>query len=74
LPALGLASGNGPMLCILSMGAGSMLLSHANDAYFWVIARFSGLDMKIMLKVYTIATCFMGLTAYGLVYLLSRLL
>jgi len=74
LPALGLAAGNGPLLCVLSMGAGSMLLSHANDAYFWVITRFSGLDMKTMLKVYTIATGFMGVTAYGMVYILSRIL
>jgi GntP family gluconate:H+ symporter len=74
LPALGLASGNGPLLCVLSMGAGSMLLSHANDAYFWVITRFSGLDMKTMLKVYTVATGLMGVTAYGMVYILSRLL
>ncbi|HEY4108506.1 GntP family permease [Puia sp.] len=74
LPALGLASGNGPLLCILSMGAGSMMISHANDAYFWVIARFSGLDMRTMLKVYSMATLFMGLTAYGTVYLFSRFL
>ena len=74
MPALGLASGNGPLLCVLSMGAGSMMLSHANDAYFWVITRFSGLDMKTMLKVYTVATGFMGVVAYGAVYILSRLL
>ena len=74
LPALGLASGNGPLLCVLSMGAGSMMLSHANDAYFWVITRFSGLDMRTMLKVYTVATGFMGVIAYGMVYILSRLL
>jgi GntP family gluconate:H+ symporter len=74
LPALGLASGNGPLLCVLSMGAGSMLLSHANDAYFWVITRFSGLDMKTMLRVYTVASGLMGVTAYGMVYILSRFL
>lgn len=74
LPALGLATGNGPLLCILSMGAGSMMISHANDAYFWVIARFSGLDMRTMLKVYTVATLLMGLTAYGMVYIVSRFL
>lgn len=74
LPAIGLASGNGPMLCVLSMGAGSMMISHANDAYFWVIARFSGLNMSTMLKVYSAATIFMGLTAYSTVYLLSLLL
>ncbi|MEP6750695.1 MAG: GntP family permease, partial [Bacteroidota bacterium] len=42
LPALGLNTPNGELLCVLSMGAGSMFLSHANDAYFWVIAKFSG--------------------------------
>ena len=56
------------------MGAGSMMISHANDAYFWVIARFSGLDMRSMLKVYSVATLLMGLAAMGTVYLLYALL
>ena len=71
LPALGLHSETGRLLAVLSMGAGSMTLSHANDAYFWVIAKFSGLDMRSMLQVYTIATLFMGLTTLGVVYILS---
>jgi GntP family gluconate:H+ symporter len=71
LPALGLDSETGRLLAVLSMGAGSMTLSHANDAYFWVIAKFSGLDMRSMLQVYTIATSLMGLTTLGVVYLLS---
>ena len=74
LPALGLTSANGHLLCVLAMGAGSMMISHANDAYFWVIAKFSGLDLKTMLKVYTIASVLMGLTAIGMVYILSLIL
>jgi len=74
LPALGLATGNGPLLCVLSMGAGSMLLSHANDAYFWVITRLSGLSLKTMLKTYTPATALMGIAAYAATYILSRLI
>jgi GntP family gluconate:H+ symporter len=74
LPALGLATGNGPLLCVLAMGAGSMMISHANDAYFWVIAKFSGLEMKPMLKVYSVATVLMGLVSLGMVYLLSQFL
>lgn len=74
LPALGLATGNGPLFCVLSMGAGSMLLSHANDAYFWVITRMSGLGLKAMLKTYTPATALMGIIAYAAVYILSRLI
>ena len=74
LPALGLATGNDPLLCVLSMGAGSMMISHANDAYFWVIAKFSGLSMSMMLKVYTVATILMGLTAFVMVFILSKFL
>ena len=74
LPALGLATGNGPLLCVLSMGAGSMLLSHANDAYFWVITRLSGLSLRTMLKTYTPATALMGIAAYAATYILSRLI
>ena len=71
LPALGLDSENGKLLCVLAMGAGSMMISHANDAYFWVIAKFSGLEMQAMLKVYSVATVWMGLVSLGMVYLIS---
>jgi gluconate:H+ symporter, GntP family len=74
LPALGLATEKGQLLCVLVMGAGSMMISHANDAYFWVIAKFSGLEMKTMLKVYSTASILMGLVSLLMVYLLSLVL
>ncbi|WP_205508419.1 GntP family permease [Longitalea arenae] len=74
LPALGLDSEMGKLLAVLSMGGGSMMLSHANDAYFWVIARFSGLDMRPMLQVYTVASLFMGLITLLMVFILSLFL
>ncbi|SKA33994.1 predicted D-glycerate permease [Chitinophaga eiseniae] len=74
LPALGLHTPDGSLLCVLAMGAGSMMVSHTNDAYFWVITRFSGLEVKDMLRVYTMATLVMGIVAMLGVYLLSRLI
>jgi gluconate:H+ symporter, GntP family len=74
LPTLGLNSENGMLLCVLAMGAGSMMISHANDSYFWVIARFSGLDVNTMLKVYSTATVWMGLISFAMVYLLSMII
>jgi GntP family gluconate:H+ symporter len=71
---LGLDTPDGKLLCVLAMGAGSMTVSHANDAYFWVIARFSGLEMKTMLRVYTMATLLMGVTAIVMVFILSKLI
>lgn len=74
LSSLGLESDNARLFCVLSMGAGSMMLSHANDAYFWVIARFSGLQMPTMLKVYTVATFFMGSVSMIMIWILSRVM
>ncbi len=74
LPELGLQDDNGRLLCVLAMGGGSMMVSHANDAYFWVISKFSGIDMKTMMRVYTPATLLMGLTVLLTVYMMSLFL
>lgn len=74
LPALGLHTASGNLLAVLSMGAGSMMVSHANDAYFWVISKFSGVEMKTMLRVYSIATIFMGISAMLVVYIISLII
>jgi len=71
---LDLATDTGKLLCVLSMGAGSMMISHANDAYFWVVARFSGLDMKTMYRVYSVASIIMAITSLIVVYILSVLI
>lgn len=71
LPASGLDTDNGRLLAVLAMGAGSMMVSHTNDAYFWVISTFSGIDIKTMLRVHTIASVLMGMITIGIIYLLS---
>lgn len=67
---LGLDSSLGVTLSILSMGAGSMVMSHANDSYFWVISRFSNLETAATFKVYTMATLFMGLVVQLLIWII----
>ncbi|MGB4415933.1 MAG: GntP family permease [Paludibacter sp.] len=64
LPYLGLQSETGKLLAMLSMGAGSMMISHANDSYFWVVTRFSGIKLNTTLKVYSTATVIMGVTVF----------
>jgi GntP family gluconate:H+ symporter len=61
LAPLGLDSENGKMLAVLAMGAGSMMISHSNDAYFWVISKFSDIDVRTMLRVHSVASILMGL-------------
>lgn len=74
LPALGMTTETEQLLAVLAMGAGSMMISHANDAYFWVIAKFSDLPVKPLLKVYSVATVLMGLTSLLLIYIISLFL
>lgn len=74
LPSLQLDSENGRIIAVLAMGAGSMMISHANDAYFWVIARFSGLGMKTMLRAYSTVSIIMGLLSIFLTWILSLFL
>lgn len=74
LPSLGLASPEGQILAVLSMGAGSMMISHVNDAYFWVISRFSDIDIRTMLRVHSVASVWMGLVTMGVVWVLSIIL
>jgi gluconate:H+ symporter, GntP family len=71
LAMLGLDSEWGRMLAILSMGAGSMVVSHANDSYFWVVANFSEIDPDAALRVYSSSTLVMGLVVFGCVWITS---
>lgn len=74
LDSLGLQSPAALTLTILSMGAGSMVVSHANDSYFWVISRFSNLETAATLKVYSVATLLMGLTVQLFIWVLYMIL
>lgn len=53
LPILS-ASGANPNLMALSIGAGSMVLSHVNDAGFWLYKEYFGVTIKDSLRSWTI--------------------
>jgi gluconate:H+ symporter, GntP family len=71
LSMLGLDSEWGRLLSMLAMGAGSMIVSHANDSYFWVISNFGDIDPTINLKVYSSSTIVMGLVVFAFVWITS---
>jgi GntP family gluconate:H+ symporter len=63
--------GINPALCVTAIGAGAMVVSHANDSFFWVVSQFSDLPVNIAYKVYTAATAVEGVAAMIVVYILS---
>lgn len=61
-----------PALAAVTIGAGSMVVSHANDSYFWVVAQFSNLPVGTACRVFTTATAAQGTAALLTCLLLSR--
>ncbi|MDF7816569.1 GntP family permease [Runella sp. MFBS21] len=74
LASLGFGSGDGTLLALLAMGAGSMVASHANDSYFWVIARFGNQTVATTLRSITPSSALMGLTALASLYIAKWIL
>lgn len=74
LSILGLDSEWGRLLTVLSMGAGSMIISHANDSYFWVVSNFSEVDPATALRVYSSSTIVMGVVVFACVWITSLII
>jgi GntP family gluconate:H+ symporter len=71
LESMGYSGETDKLFVMLAMGAGSMIVSHANDSYFWVVSNFSDIDPTVTLKVYSSSTIVMGLVIFACVWCTS---
>lgn len=74
LPALGFASEMGRVLMVMAVAAGSMVASHANDSYFWVVSQFSDMDVPTAYRAQTIGTLIQGIVGILTVAIMSWIL
>lgn len=74
LDVLGLDSDTARALVVVAIGGGSMVVSHANDSYFWVVTQFSNMDVKTGYKLQTLGTLVQGTAAAVAVYFLGLIL
>ena len=74
LDSLGLSDEWGKTLAILAMGAGSMTLSHANDSFFWVISKFSGMTPSETLRYYSLPTVVLSVVSFLMISLLAMVI
>ena len=58
-------------LLVLAIGAGSLFLSHVNDAGFWLVKEYFGLSVGQNLKTWSVMECIISVVAGGIVLLLS---
>jgi len=73
LEPLGLARPTGRALAVVAIGAGSMVVSHANDSYFWVVTQLSGMSVQQGYRLQTLGTLVEGAVAAVTVWIISMM-
>ena len=62
IQSIGMTSELEKVILIISIGSGAMTISHINDSYFWVVSKYSNIEMNDVLKFFSTATLIQGLT------------
>ena len=50
------------VMVTLSIGAGSMMISHVNDSYFWIVSKKSEMNLQNSLKYFSTMSVFQSLS------------
>ena len=69
-----LAAGLSPShvaLMVLAVGAGSVFLSHVNDAGFWLVKEYFGMSVGQTFKTWALMECVLSVVALAFIMLLS---
>jgi len=61
-------------LLVLATGAGSLMLSHVNDAGFWLIKEYFNMTVPQTLATWTVAETIIGVTGLLLTLALSAVI
>ncbi|MFB6454027.1 gluconate:H+ symporter [Chitinophaga sp. Hz27] len=64
-------SGANPNLMVLSIGAGSLMFSHVNDAGFWMFKEYFNLSIKNTLLSWSVMETIVGITGLAGVLILN---
>jgi len=71
MAVLGLDSVMMSALTVMAIGAGSMFISHANDSYFWIIAKLSGMSPRHAYLSHTVITFIGGVCCMAGIFIFS---
>jgi len=74
MASLGFDTEVGKALVVIALGAGSVVVSHANDSFFWVVTQMTGMNVKTGYRLHTFGTLVLGVAAALAVFLSSLFL
>ena len=74
VPMLAVAPGTNRELLVISLGAGSLILSHLNDGGFWFVKEYFGMTVPETLKSWMVMETLISVVALALVLALDFVL
>ncbi len=63
MASMGFTSEIAKTLVVMSISSGAMVVSHANDSFFWVVTQMSRMDVKTGYKLQSLGTLIIGVSA-----------
>ncbi|MBY0537029.1 MAG: gluconate:H+ symporter [Chitinophagaceae bacterium] len=67
-------TGTDPNLMVLSIGAGSLMLSHVNDAGFWMYKEYFNLSLSQTIRSWTVMETIVGVAGLAGVLILEKII
>lgn len=67
---LGFTSEMDKAMVVIATGAGSLVVSHVNDSFFWVVTQMSNMDVKTGYRLHTLGTLIIGTTAMAALFIM----
>jgi GntP family gluconate:H+ symporter len=71
LDILGLDSPTRTALCVMAIASGSLIVSHANGSYFWLVTNMGGMTPQQGYKTQTLGSFVLGVCSMTGVFILS---
>jgi GntP family gluconate:H+ symporter len=73
MATLGFTSDVDTALVVLAIGSGAIVVSHANDSFFWIVTQFSNMDVKTGYRLHTVGSLILGTSAILVTWLIYSL-
>ncbi len=72
--SLGFDTSAARALVVLSIGAGSLVVSHANDSMFWIFTQMTGMKVRTGFRIHTVGTLVLGVSAILIIWVISLII
>jgi GntP family gluconate:H+ symporter len=74
MASLGFDTDVAKALVVLAIGAGSLVVSHANDSMFWIFTQMTGMKVNTGFRIHTVGTLVLGVSGILVIWVTSLIL